>query len=156
MTKTAVAKSVPAAKLISAQRVRCDSVIAITKRAPAPALAYRVEADGRSVVYATDTEDPFSGNENPVVALAKDADVLIHDAQYDDDDYKKGWGHSTIATAVDVAVRAGVKRLVLYHHDPDRSDDMLDKVGADAQRLARERGSTAEVLVAYEGMELEV
>jgi phosphoribosyl 1,2-cyclic phosphodiesterase len=123
---------------------------------PAPALAYRVEADGRSMVYATDTEDPFSGTENPVVALAKDVDVLVHDAQYQDDDYKKGWGHSTIASAVDVAVKANAKRLVLYHHDPERSDDALDKVGADAQRLARERGSTAEVLVAYEGMELTV
>ena len=123
---------------------------------PAPALAYRVEADGAAVVYATDTEDPFSGTENPVIALAADADVLVHDGQYLDDDYKKGWGHSTIATAVDVAVRARVKRLVLYHHDPDRTDDMLDKIGADAQRLARERGSSAEVLVAYEGMELAV
>jgi len=123
---------------------------------PAPALAYRVEADGRSVVYATDTEDPFSGAENPVVPLADGADVLIHDAQYLDDDYKRGWGHSTPATAVEVAVRANVKRLVLYHHDPERSDDMLDKIGADAQRLARERGSGLEVLVAYEGMELSI
>lgn len=123
---------------------------------PAPALAYRVEADGSSLVYATDTEDPFSGAENPVVGLADGADVLIHDAQYLDDDYKRGWGHSTIAAAVEVAVRAKVKRLVLYHHDPERSDDMLDKIGADAQRLARDRGSSLEVLVAYEGMELSV
>ncbi|MEK6619944.1 MAG: MBL fold metallo-hydrolase [Chloroflexota bacterium] len=123
---------------------------------PAPTLAYRVEADGRSLVYATDTEDPFSGNENPVLALAEGVDVLIHDGQYLDDDYKRGWGHSTIATAVDVAVRCGAKRLVLFHHDPDRSDDALDRIGADAQRLARERGSSAPVLVAYEGMELTV
>ena len=121
---------------------------------PAPALAYRLEADGRALVYATDTEDPFSGQENPVVALARDADCLIHDAQYVDADYKKGWGHSTIATAVDVAVRAGAKRLVLYHHDPERTDDALDKIGADAQRLARSQGAATEVLVAYEGMEL--
>ncbi len=123
---------------------------------PAPALAYRVEADGRSLVYATDTEDPFSGKENPVIALAAAADCLIHDAQYQDDDYKKGWGHSTIASAIDVAARAGVKRLVLYHHDPDRSDDALDEVGKRAQQLARERGGTLEVLVAYEGMELTI
>ena len=123
---------------------------------PAPALAYRVEADGSAMVYATDTEDPFSGSENPVVALAKDADVLVHDAQYTNEDYKKGWGHSTIAAAVDVAVLANAKRLVLYHHDPERSDDALDKIGADAQRLARERGSPIEVLVAYEGMELSI
>ena len=131
-------------------------VRATTLLHPAPALAYRVEADGRSIVYATDTEDPFSGAVNPVVALAERADCLIHDAQYKDDDYKQGWGHSTIATAVDVAVRAKAKRLVLYHHDPDRSDDALDKIGADAQRLARERGSGLEVLVAYEGMELAI
>jgi phosphoribosyl 1,2-cyclic phosphodiesterase len=131
-------------------------VKAVKVHHPAPALAYRVEADGAAVVYATDTEDPFSGKDNPVVELAADADVLVHDAQYLDDDYKKGFGHSTVATAVDVAIRARVKRLVLYHHDPDRTDDMLDKIGADAQRLARERGSSAEVLVAYEGMELAV
>lgn len=123
---------------------------------PAPALAYRVETDGRSMVYATDTEDPFSGKENPILDLAEGADCLVHDAQYLDGDYKKGWGHSTVASAVDVAVRAKVKRLVLYHHDPDRSDDALDRIGADAQRLARERGSGAEVLVAYEGMEIVV
>jgi phosphoribosyl 1,2-cyclic phosphodiesterase len=122
---------------------------------PAPALAYRVEADGRSLVYATDTEDPFSGHENPVIGLAQGADCLIHDAQYLDADYKKGWGHSTVQTAIDVALRAGVGRLVLYHHDPDRSDDALDKIGAEAQRLARESGDL-EVLVSYEGMELEL
>jgi phosphoribosyl 1,2-cyclic phosphodiesterase len=136
-------------KRVGAFRVRATRI-----HHPAPALAYRVEADGRAVVYATDTEDPFSGGENPVVALAEGADVLIHDAQYLDDDYKRGWGHSTIKTAVDVALRAKAKRLVLYHHDPERSDDALDKIGADAQRLARERGSSLEVLVAYEGMEL--
>ncbi len=123
---------------------------------PAPALAYRVEADGGSFVYATDTEDPFSGAENPVVALAQGADLLVHDAQYVDDDYKKGWGHSTVATAIDVAVRSCAKRLVLFHHDPERSDDALDRIGAEAQRLARQRGSSIEVLVAYEGMELQV
>lgn len=123
---------------------------------PAPALAYRIEADGRSLVYATDTEDPFSGAENPVVPLAAGADLLIHDAQFQDDDYKHGWGHSTVATAVEVAVRACARRLVLYHHDPDRTDDALDRIGADAQRLARQRGSATEVLVAYEGMELAV
>jgi len=121
---------------------------------PAPAFAYRVEADGRSLVYATDTEDPFSGRENPVIDLARDVDVLIHDAQYLDGDYKKGWGHSTAETAVDVAARAGAKRLVLYHHDPDRSDDALDKIAVDAQRLAKEKAGALEVLVAYEGMEL--
>ena len=120
---------------------------------PAPAFAYRIEADGKVLVYATDTEDPFSGAVNPVVELARGADVLIHDAQYVNGDYKKGWGHSTAETAVDVATRAGAKRLVLYHHDPDRTDDALDGIALDAQRLAKEKGAL-EVVVAYEGMEI--
>jgi phosphoribosyl 1,2-cyclic phosphodiesterase len=122
---------------------------------PAPAYAYRIEADGGALVYATDTEDPFSGKENPVVAFAQGADVLIHDAQYVNGDYKKGWGHSTAETAVDVALAAGVKKLVLYHHDPERTDDALDKIAADTKRLAKEKGGP-EVFVAYEGMEIEL
>ena len=123
---------------------------------PAPALAYRVEADGRSLVYATDTEDPFSGKVNPVVALARGADTLIHDAQFVKSDFKPTWGHSTIESAIEVAANAKVKRLVLYHHDPDRSDDALDHIGRDAQRLGHERMPGLDVVVAREGLELEV
>src|SRR5205085_4703925 len=120
-------------------------VTATTIFHPAPALAYRIEADGRSIVYATDTEDPFSGQANPVIALAKDADALIHDGQFLDSDFKPGWGHSTIATALDVAQRANARRLILYHHDPDRTDDALDRIGAETQRIADARGGGLEV-----------
>jgi ribonuclease BN (tRNA processing enzyme) len=120
------------------------------------ALAYRLEADGRSLVYATDTEDPFSGRPNPVIPLAMNADTLIHDAQFLETDFKPTWGHSTITAAIDVAVKAKVKRLVLYHHDPDRSDDALDKIGVLAQRQTTERAKGIEVVVAREGMEFTV
>jgi len=123
---------------------------------PAPALAYRVEADGRALVYATDTEDAFSGKPNPVVPLARGAHTLIHDAQFLPSDFKPTWGHATVDAAIEVAATAGVRRLVLYHHDPDRSDDALDRIGADAQRAAGERTSGLEVVVAREGLELEV
>ena len=123
---------------------------------PAPALAYRIEADGKSLVYATDTEDPFTGKPNPVVTLAAGADTLIHDAQYLESDFKPTWGHSTIDSAIDVAARAKVRRLVLYHHDPDRSDDALDHIGRQAAHAGRERLSGLEVVVAREGLELEV
>ena len=122
----------------------------------APALAYRIEADGKSIVYATDTEDPFSGQPNPVIDLAQGVDALIHDGQFLDADYKAGWGHSTVATALEVAQRAGAKRLILYHHDPDRSDDDLDRIGVDAQRSADASGGDLEVIVAREGMELAI
>ena len=123
---------------------------------PAPALAYRVEADGKALVYATDTEDGFGGSASPVVALASGADTLIHDAQFLPSDFKPGWGHSTIDKALEVAVQAKVRRLVLYHHDPDRSDDMLDRIGAEAQARARTLAGGLEVMVAREGLELEV
>jgi len=121
---------------------------------PAPALAYRIEADGRSVVYATDTEDAMTGRPNPVIDLAADADTLIHDAQYLTTDFKETWGHSTIDAAIDVAAKAKVKRLVLYHHDPERTDDALDHIGLQAQRTGKRKGF--EVVVAREGLELEV
>jgi phosphoribosyl 1,2-cyclic phosphodiesterase len=123
---------------------------------PAPCLAYRVEADGRALVYATDTEDPFSGKPNPVVTLAKGAHTLIHDAQFLESDFKKTWGHSTIDTAIDVAVAAGVERLVLYHHDPDRADDALDQIAIDAQKRATGLRPGLEIVIAKEGLELTI
>ena len=115
---------------------------------PAPALAYRIEADGRSLVYATDTEDPFSGKDDPVIELARGADMLIHDAQYLDDDYKKGWGHSTVSTAIDVGLRAGVKRIVLYHHDPVSVVPVVEGVGEESLPLF------PDVVGAVEGVEV--
>jgi phosphoribosyl 1,2-cyclic phosphodiesterase len=132
-------------------RVRAASIFH-----PAPALAFRIEADGRALVYATDTEDPFSGKANPVVPLAMGADTLIHDAQFLESDFKPSWGHSTISSAIDVAARAKVKRLVLYHHDPDRSDDALDRIGPETQKEASERAKGLEVVVAREGLELTI
>ena len=134
---------------IGPYRVRAVSIFH-----PAPALAYRIEADGRSVVYATDTEDPMTGNRNPVIELASGADTLIHDAQFLPSDYKETWGHSTIDAAIEVAAKSQVKRLVLYHHDPERTDDALDHIGLQAQRTGRRKGF--EVVVAREGLELEI
>jgi phosphoribosyl 1,2-cyclic phosphodiesterase len=136
---------------IGPYRVRSVSILH-----PAPALAYRIEADGKSVVYATDTEDPMTDGKSPVIDLATGADTLIHDAQYLPSDFKETWGHSTIDAAIDVAAKAKVKRLILYHHDPDRTDDALDHIGLQAQRTARKKLPGLEVVVAREGLELEV
>ena len=138
-------------RTIGPYRVRSASIFH-----PAPALAYRIEADGRSVVYATDTEDFMTGKKNPVIELAAGADTLIHDAQFLPSDFKETWGHSTIDAAIDVAAKAKVKRLVLFHHDPDRADDALDHIGLQAQRAGRKKLPGLEVVVAREGLELEV
>ncbi len=91
---------------------------------PGGVFAYRLEHESTSIVYATDTEhyacvDPALNN------LAQGADVLIYDAQYTEDEYqsKVGWGHSTYVAGADVAKAAGVKQLVLFHHDPMRTDE---------------------------------
>ncbi len=123
---------------------------------PSPCLGFRIEAGRRAIVYATDTEDAFSDRKNPVADLAAGADLLIHDAQYLDADRRPGWGHSTVEAAIDVALAAKVRTLVLYHHDPDRGDDALDAIGVLAQAMVARKAATLRVIVAREGLELEV
>lgn len=102
---------------------------------PGEAVGYRVSWEGYAAAYVTDTEHfPDRVDEN-VLFLARDADVLIYDATYTDEEYhsekssKVGWGHSTWQEAVKVAKAANVKRLVIFHHDPLHNDDFLDNVG---------------------------
>ncbi|MCA9605034.1 MAG: MBL fold metallo-hydrolase, partial [Myxococcales bacterium] len=96
---------------------------------PGGVLAYRVSIGDRSVVYATDTEH-YAVPDPHLVALAKDADVLIYDAMYTEAEYasKVGWGHSTWQAGVAVAEAANVERLVLFHHDPSRDDAAVDAI----------------------------
>ncbi len=105
---------------------------------PGGVTAYRIEAGGRSVVYATDTEH-YSCPDPYLVKLARDADVLIYDAMYTEAEYrgevgpsKVGWGHSTWEAGVAVADAAGVEQLVLFHHDPQRTDREVAAIEAQA------------------------
>ncbi len=91
---------------------------------PGGVFAYRLEHEGSSLVYATDTEH-YACVDPALKTLAEGADVLIYDAQYTPEEYqsKVGWGHSTYVAGAEVAKSAGVKQLVLYHHDPMRTDE---------------------------------
>lgn len=99
---------------------------------PQGVLAYRIEHDGHAVVYATDTEH-YETPDPKLMELAKGADLLIYDSQYTPEEYagevdgrsKVGWGHSTMIEGVKVSQAAGVKRLILFHHDPEQSDDAV-------------------------------
>ena len=117
---------------------------------PGGATGYRVEWRGKSVAYVTDTEHRAGALDPQVLGLVQDADVAIYDAQYTDQDYgpHAGWGHSTWREAVKIADRASVKTLVLFHHDPARTDAVLDAIGAEA---AAARSGT---IVAKEGLTL--
>ncbi|WP_441289718.1 MBL fold metallo-hydrolase [Sorangium sp. KYC3313] len=107
---------------------------------PGGVLAYRVEHEGRSVVYATDTEH-YACVDPALRALADGADVLIYDAQYTPEEYrgdggrsKVGWGHSTYVAGAEIARACGARKLVLFHHDPQRTDAGV----AEIERLSRE------------------
>jgi phosphoribosyl 1,2-cyclic phosphodiesterase len=99
---------------------------------PQGVLAYRIEHHEATAVYATDTEH-YDEIDSKLVALAKDANVLIYDAQYTPEEYsgeggkgpKVGWGHSTMIEGVKVAQAAGVEKLILFHHDPGQDDSAV-------------------------------
>lgn len=102
---------------------------------PGGAFSYAFEENGKKVVVCTDLEHgEFLDME--VVEFCEGADLLVHDAQYTDEELKmhRGWGHSSYAQAIEVAKRAGVKQLIFTHHDPDHNDDFLHKMEIECQK----------------------
>jgi phosphoribosyl 1,2-cyclic phosphodiesterase len=145
------------------------------------AIAYRVDADGASLVYASDTapfrdillehefiaKPPVLGGlldprdaaklwamRESLLRLCQGVDLLIYDTQFTTEEYRSRphWGHSTPDDAIEIALEAQVKALVLYHHAPARSDDEQDAI-LDVCRI-KLAGAPFEVLAAHEGMEL--
>jgi ribonuclease BN (tRNA processing enzyme) len=93
--------------------------------------AFRIAADGKVVTLLSDVEYPSPDEPLPqAIELARNADLLVHDAMHADHDYelRRGWGHSPARAGVIVAERAGAKKLALFHHSPDATDDMIDEV----------------------------
>jgi phosphoribosyl 1,2-cyclic phosphodiesterase len=96
---------------------------------PQGCLGYRIETSGGSIVYATDNEPGSAEHDRNLRHLAQGADVLIYDAQYSPEQLatdRKGWGHSSWLEGVKVARESKVRNLVLFHHDPDSPDRMVD------------------------------
>jgi phosphoribosyl 1,2-cyclic phosphodiesterase len=121
-----------------------------------PTVGYRVSWSGRVVTYISDHQAPLGLDavSDDVMELAEGADVLIHDAQYTRAEFqeKSHWGHCTIDYAVKVAEKAGVRKLVLFHHDPSHADDRLDQLFAEARAYVTD--PSLEVVAAYEGLKL--
>jgi phosphoribosyl 1,2-cyclic phosphodiesterase len=137
-------------------------------------LAYRIEVDGKTVVYASDTEPhgfrleaseaavPQPGllphlvheQDRSLAEFVEGADLLIIDAQYTDEEYPKkvGWGHSTTSYAVDIGVLGRVGQLALYHHDPTHADPVIDAIAAGGQARVAAYGSEMKLFAAAEGM----
>jgi phosphoribosyl 1,2-cyclic phosphodiesterase len=123
-----------------------------------PTVGYRIDCDGVSVAYISDHQQPGVGStavSPQVLELCQGVDLLIHDAQFDPDEFeaRSDWGHCTVQYAVEVAARAGARRLALFHHDPSHGDDRIDELLAEARQLADELG-VEEVVAAAEGLTL--
>ena len=141
------------------EAVKLDSGVVIENALlnhPGQAIGYRVNWNGHAVAYVTDTEH-FPDRLDPnVLALADQADVLIYDATYTDEEYhspktsKVGWGHSTWQEAVKVAEKAQVKTLVIFHHDPLHDDNFLDQKGRDVA------AAFPQGIMAREGMTIQI
>jgi len=117
---------------------------------------YKIRYKGKTLVYASDTEGYIAGD-GKLVNFARGCDVLIHDCQYTMDEYmgkvgvcKQGFGHSTFEMAAEVAKQAGVGKLVLFHHDPEHSDDLIRAVEKDCKAIF------PNTVAAFEGLEIEL
>src|SRR4051812_1618690 len=115
---------------------------------PNGATAYRLEAEGKALCYVTDTEHVPGKPDKKVAELIKGADLVVYDSTYTDDEFPKkvGWGHSTWQEGVRLFKASGVKRLAIFHHDPDHTDEYMDRVDDDA------RHNWDKAFVAREGM----
>lgn len=158
------------------QLVQGVNVSVLKQPHPGGSNAFKFASDGLVGIYATDCEiDLFlnqgkfgpeeRAKENPsalrilpddYVAFFKNADLLIHDAQYTDQEYvdKVGWGHPRFSTTVDLAVQAGVKSLALFHHDPGHSDAEIDGIVEQARARAKMHGANIEIFAARESLEV--
>lgn len=140
---------------IGEEKFSCNGLNIVTRRLnhPQGCLGFRIEHRGKTLVYATDNEPGDPRGDRNVRNLAEGADIFIYDSQYTPHEYrkaKKDWGHSTWREAVKIAREAKVKKLVLFHHDPDHNDRMIDSIQRQARRLFRAS------LAAREGLSLQL
>ncbi len=123
---------------------------------PGESVGYRVNWKGKAAAYITDTEHYPDRLDENVLRLSQDADVMIYDATYTNDEYysekssKVGWGHSTWQEAVKVAEAANVKTLVIFHHDPLHPDPFMDDVKEQTSK------HFPNSVVAWEGLEIDL
>lgn len=122
---------------------------------PGNTLGFRIDADGGSIAYLPDHQAPLDRRSVPdgVRELCDGVDLLVHDAQYTDEEFaaRPAWGHSTVAYAVRVAAESGARRLLLFHHDPARTDRDVAALLRRARRLA-DAQKLEDVSAAVEGL----
>lgn len=140
------------------------TITSMRVRHPAVTLGYRLAMpDGTSVAYVTDDELGPAGDyevgprwRERFVRFIGGADLLIHDATYTPLEYEThaGWGHSTFVEAVELAREAEVKRLALFHHEPEHSDEATDEIAEQAREIGAKSRCPTEIVAAAEGLQI--
>jgi len=129
---------------------------------PNQGVGYRFSEKGKNLIFLTDNE---LGHRHPgglayedYVAFSDQADVLIHDAEYREEDYRitRTWGHSVYKQALQLAIDAKVKRFGLFHHNQERSDTAVDEIVADCRRIVKEQKASLECFAVHQDMEIAV
>lgn len=125
---------------------------------PGVCVGYKLFTPHGTIAYFPDNESRVGGPDRGMIEFLRDTDVLILDSQYDSTEYKQhaGWGHGCVDDSVELALRANVKRLCLFHHEPDHSDKQMDALLNHARKLVTKQKTKLQVDAAREGMVIEL
>jgi phosphoribosyl 1,2-cyclic phosphodiesterase len=131
-------------------RVADTRILVLPLHHPQGCVGYRIMQDGKVLSYCTDVEHGLNWSDRNIQTLAKDADFFIVDSQYTPEELSEhpGWGHSSWKQAIESGIQAGVKKIALYHHDPNHEDAVVAEILADAKKLF------PNVIAASEGLEV--
>lgn len=140
--------------------IKIGNVIALSFRCNHPdnSFAFKFRfPNGKVLVHASDNE-PSPKIDATLIRWLKDADILIHDAQYTPKQYKNkiGWGHSPFTYPIMLAASAGIKRLFLFHYDPSTTDRELDKVASKVRKFIKKYKLDVKVDLSHEGMKIRI
>ncbi|MEM7183175.1 MAG: MBL fold metallo-hydrolase [Spirochaetota bacterium] len=131
-------------------------------RHPGGNFSYKFTEDGKTFIFCSDAEFNIDEMENieSYIEFFRGADVLVFDTQYTFEESlnRIDWGHSSASIATDISLKAGVKKLVMFHHDPSYDDEKLDTVYLRALNYKQmfDRNNELEIIMAYEGLEIEL
>jgi len=129
------------------------TVSPLSLKHPQEVLGYRIEDNGKSVVYSSDTEYTYGEDTSAFIEAIRDSELLMYDAQYTPEEYesgKIGWGHSTYEAAAKIARKANIKTLILFHHEPTHNDRVIREIEEKARKLF------PNTIAAREGVALDV
>lgn len=129
---------------------------------PNQGTGYKFEEEGKSFIFLTDNELGYKHEGgldlNEYIKFASGADLLFHDAEYKEEEYKKtrGWGHSSYRDTLNLALNAGVKKLGLFHHNQERSDDEVDAIVNDCREIIKKSGKKLECVAVGQSMKFKL